>query len=130
MHVIRHFIPWNDKSCSVRTENRIRRVRKIPLRIITGLCDHLFRVVTWVISRKPERYFSKPFRVGSHFLLVICHARHRSNAAQNLCFALLIRTFKLSMHLFNIRHSTSYHILRNSYVKFIIRLQQHRLRLF
>ena len=52
VHVVRHFIPWDNKACPVGTENGTGRVGKVPLRIICHLYDDLLRVMARVVTGK------------------------------------------------------------------------------
>ena len=50
MHMVFHFIPWNDKACPVGTEHRTRRIFHIRLGIVADGGNHFLSVVTRLIS--------------------------------------------------------------------------------
>ena len=77
MHMFFYFIPGYDRACAMITEYGVRRIFHICLRIIANTPDHLFRIPAWRVTSGHAGKTPSSFCIGSDFLLIIPHGRHR-----------------------------------------------------
>ncbi len=125
-----HLVPWYHKSGPMSTKDGACRIFQIPLRIVSNVLDHLFRVVAGQISFQAARQSSPALRIGGQLGLIIPHIHNRNRALQDCRVPVLLRRAEGSMHPLEIRQGTSHRILRHLQPVFVIGLQQNALRFF
>ena len=80
MHVIFDLIPVDDKSRSVRTENRSARVCQIRIRIIPGCRNDFFFIVARSVAIERADHLSQSARVRRHLRLISIECRYRGTS--------------------------------------------------
>ena len=130
MHIIRHLIPWYNKSCAVRTEHGTGWVRRIRLAVITDPRHHFLTVVADIVSVKIECQMPQSLRISVDARIVIPHRCNRCRTMQNrrIRSRNKLRRIKLAKSLPEIRHCPSHRILRHFKRKRIYRFEKYALR--
>ena len=102
MHMFRYFIPWNDGSYSVITEDRRRWIGQICLRIIIIGFQHILFIMTGTIPMEDTGQSATPFGIRSHILLIIFNTFYRDASGQQRHLPFLLRQTHGGSHTFQI----------------------------
>ena len=129
MHIVRHPVPGHHKTGAVGAEYGIRRVVRIPGRIISGALHHLRCIVAGLIALQGDEKPAVSPAVGGHLLLVVLHFRSGDAPRQNGRLPVVFRCSECAVHPLDVRHGPADQAGRNLQPKIIPGLQQHAVRL-
>ena len=129
VHIVRHPVPGHHKAGTVGAEYGIRRVVRIPGRIISGALHHLRRIVAGLIALQGDEKPAVSPAVGGHLFLVVLHFRSGDAPRQNGRLPVVFRCSECAVHPLDVRHGPADQAGRNLQPKIIPGLQQHAVRL-
>ena len=124
--MLRHFVPLDDITCTVRDKNRVSRIIDIPFRLVTGLLNDFVLIMAEIIARRCACQSSHARRISCKHLLIARDRGCRDPAAYPCHIAVLLKAVLSTAHLADIRHSTAHRLRRKDHLIFIPGLEQNR----
>ena len=127
MHMSIRLIPRNHIPRSMCTENRIRSVNGIALRVIPGSFYYFRFIMTIIVSVKYKFYLTLAVCIRHEYRGVFHQPGHRRPSAQYRYCTVIFHRLCHAAHLHYIGHCPSYAFIRKFHPESVIRFKQSAL---